>query len=55
MKLSGVRGWTKISEAGQRAAVWIKAVKWACIGVLMATALVSSYVFPPMFPGFRRS
>jgi uncharacterized protein DUF6804 len=30
----------------QRAAARIKAVNWACIGVLLVAAVVSSYIFP---------
>jgi hypothetical protein len=43
------RAWLKknLLEERQRAAARIKAVKLACIGVLMATAVVSSYVFTP--------
>jgi hypothetical protein len=43
------RAWlTKnLLEERQRAVARIKAVKWACIGVLMATAVVSSYVLTP--------
>jgi hypothetical protein len=37
----------------QRSAARIKAVKWACIGVLMATAAVSSYVFSPYVSAYQ--
>jgi hypothetical protein len=43
------RAWLNknLLEEKQSAAARIKAVKWACIGVLMATAVVSSYVLTP--------
>ena len=34
-------------QESQRAAARRKVVKWACIGVLLATVVVSSSVFPP--------
>lgn len=40
-------------EDKQHAAARIKAVKWACIGVLMATAAVSSYVFSPYVSAYQ--
>src|SRR5947209_2792000 len=49
------RAWLNknLLEEGQRAAARIKAVKWACIGVLLATAVVSSYVFPPFVSTYQ--
>jgi hypothetical protein len=40
-------------EERQRAAARIKAVKWACIGVLMITAAVSSHVFSPYISAYQ--
>ncbi len=37
----------------QRTGATIKAVKWACMGVLMATAVVSLYVFTPNVPAYQ--
>jgi hypothetical protein len=37
----------------QRSAARIKAVKWVCIGVLIATAVVSSYVSSPYVPAYQ--
>ena len=47
--------WLKknLVEERQRAAARIKAVKWACIGVLMVTAVVSSYVFTPYVSAYQ--
>lgn len=42
-----------LQEERQRAAARIKAVKWACIGVLMVAAVVSSYVFSPYVSMYR--
>ncbi len=49
------RAWLKknLLDERQRAAARIKAVKWACIGVLLVAAVVSSYVFTPTFPRIR--
>jgi hypothetical protein len=49
------RAWLNknLLEERQRAAARIKAVKWACIGVLMATAVVSSYVFTPYISAYQ--
>lgn len=49
------RAWLKknLQEERQRAAARIKAVKWACIGVLMVAAVVSSYVFSPYVSMYR--
>ena len=49
------RAWLNknLLEERQRAAARIKAVKWACIGVLMATAAVSSYVFSPYVSAYQ--
>ena len=41
-------------EERQRAAARIKAVKWACIGLLMATAIVSPYVSTPYVSAYQR-
>jgi hypothetical protein len=43
------RAWLKknLLDERQRAAARIKAVKWACIGVLIVAAVMSSYVFAP--------
>jgi hypothetical protein len=43
------RAWLNknLIEERQRATARIKAVKWACIGVLMASTSVSWFVFPP--------
>ena len=49
------RAWLKetLLQERQRAAARIKAVKWACIGVLMATAIVSSYVLTPYVSAYQ--
>jgi len=43
------RAWLSknLLEERERAVARIKAVKWACLGVLTTTAVVSSYVFSP--------
>ena len=40
-------------EEKQHVVARIKTVKWACIGVLMATAVVSSYVLSPNVPAYQ--
>lgn len=49
------RAWLNknLIEERQRAVARIKTVKWACIGVLMATAVVSSYVSSPCVPAYQ--
>jgi hypothetical protein len=49
------RAWLNknLLEERQHAVARIKAVKWACIGVLMATAVVSSYVFSPYVSAYQ--
>lgn len=49
------RAWLNknLIEERQRAVARIKTVKWACIGVLMATAVVSSYVSSPYVPAYQ--
>jgi hypothetical protein len=49
------RAWVNknLLEERQRAAARIKAVKWTCIGVLMATAVASSYVVPPYVTSYQ--
>ncbi len=40
-------------QGRQRAGAAIKAVKWPCMGVLMATEVVSLYVFTPNVPAYQ--
>ncbi|MFZ0590217.1 MAG: hypothetical protein WAM39_07025 [Bryobacteraceae bacterium] len=49
------RAWLKknLLEERQHAAAHIKAVKWACIAVLMVAAVVSSYVFTPYVSAYQ--
>lgn len=49
------RAWLKknLLQERQRAGVRIKAVKWTCISVLMATAVVSSYVSPSYLSAYQ--
>jgi hypothetical protein len=49
------RAWLNknLLEETQRAVARIKAVKWTCIGVLMATGVVSSYVFSPYVSAYQ--
>lgn len=49
------RAWLNknLLEERQRTAARIKAVKWVCIGVLIATAVVSSYVFSPYVSAYQ--
>src|SRR5690349_8015682 len=49
------RAWLNknLIEERQRAVARIKTLKWACIGVLMATAVVSSYVSSPYVPAYQ--
>jgi hypothetical protein len=36
-----------------RAALWMEALKWACMGMLIVTAVVSPYVFAPYSSTFQ--
>lgn len=49
------RAWLNknLLEERQRAVARIKTVKWTCIGVLIATAVVSSYVSTPYVPAYQ--
>ncbi len=49
------RAWLNknLLEERRRAAARVKAVKWACIGALLATAGVSSYVFSPYISAYQ--
>lgn len=49
------RAWLNknLLEERQRAVARIKAVTWACIGVLLGTAVVSSYVVPPYVSSYQ--
>jgi len=49
------RAWLKknLLQERQRADIRIKAVKWACISVLIATAVVSSYVSPSYLSAYQ--
>lgn len=49
------RAWLNknLLQERQSARARIKAVKWACIGVLMAAAVMSSYVFLPYVSSYQ--
>ena len=49
------RTWLKknLLEERQRAVARIKVVKWACIGALMATGIVSPYVSTPNISAYQ--